>query len=137
MSVKTKPKRLRTTNDVISDLLTRMRNAIAARHDSVFVKRTKMVLEILNILSNYRFIGGYSLLDSGDVQVFLKVNGVYRISQLERVSRPGLRIYVKSSQIKLVKGGKGLGILTTSKGVVSNLQARRLNVGGELICRVW
>lgn len=128
---------VKQTNDVISDTLTRIRNAIMSKKDTVVVKNTKMVLNILNILSKYRFIGGYSMLESNDIEVSLKVDGKYRINKLIRISKPGLRKYVSAKEIKLVKGGKGIGVVSTSKGVISNVQAKKLGVGGEYICQVW
>lgn len=130
-------KKVKQTNDIISDTLTRIRNAIMAKKDLVMVKNTKMVLDILNILSKYKFIGGYSLLENKDIEVILKVDGVYRINELKRISKPGLRKYISNKDIKLVKGGKGIGIISTSKGVISNIQAKKLGVGGEYICQVW
>lgn len=128
---------VKQTNDVISDTLTRIRNAIMSKKDTVVVKNTKMVLNILNILSKYRFIGSYSMLESNDIEVSLKVDGRYRINKLVRISKPGLRKYVSAKEIKLVKGGKGIGVVSTSKGVISNVQAKKLGVGGEYICQVW
>lgn len=130
-------KKVRQTNDTISDTLTRIRNAIMAKKDLVIVKNTKMVLDILNILSKYKFIGGYSLLENKDIEVILKIDGVYKINELKRISKPGLRKYISNKNIKLVKGGKGIGIISTSKGVISNIQAKNLGVGGEYICQVW
>lgn len=130
-------KKVKQTNDIISDTLTRIRNAIIAKKDLVMVKNTKMVLDILNILSKYKFIGGYSLLENKDIEVILKVDGVYRINELKGISKPGLRKYISNKDIKLVKGGRGIGIISTSKGVISNVQAKRLGVGGEYICQVW
>lgn len=130
-------KAVKRTSDILSDALTRMRNAIRANKEFVVLPKTKLVLEVLKVLSNYNYIGGYSENENGDINVILKINSVYRFTELERVSKPGLRKYVSVDEIKPVKGGRGLSIISTSKGVMSGAQAKKANVGGEYLCKIW
>lgn len=128
---------IKFTNDIISDVLTRVRNAIGAKKDSVLLPNTKIVLEILKVLSNNKFIGSYSVDADNQVLVELKIEGEYKFSDLQRVSKPGIRRYIASSDIRPVKGGKGLAIISTSKGVMSGYQAFKQGVGGEFLCKIW
>jgi len=128
--------------DPIADLLTRIRNATQARHETVVIPGSKIKLEIVRILKNEGFIGAYEEVD-GDVVPGIKIALRYDaeakgiIRGLERVSKPGRRIYVKRDQIPFVRNGLGLAILTTPKGVLTDSQARNQGVGGEIICYVW
>lgn len=130
-------KKVKQSSDTLSDALTRMRNAIAVQKETVILPNTKMVLEVLKVLSNYGYISTYSQNDNGDLEVNLKTENGYRFSHLERVSKPGIRRYITASEIKPVKGGQGLAILSTSKGVLSGPQARKENIGGEYLCKIW
>jgi small subunit ribosomal protein S8 len=125
------------TNDTIADVLTRIRNAVSANKEEVVVPNVKMVLEILKVLSNNNYIESYSVEESGELVVKLRVNGGYRFSTLRRVSKPGVRRYISLNNIRPVKGGRGVLILSTSKGVVSGAEAQKLKVGGELLCEIW
>ena len=129
--------KVKTTNDILSDALTRMRNAIGAKKEAVILPNTKLVLEVLKVLSNYKYIGSYEINADENLVVNLKTENGYRFSHLERVSKPGVRRYVGAGDIRIVKGGKGLAIISTSKGVMSGLQATKEKVGGEYLCKVW
>lgn len=129
--------KVKQTNDTLSDALTRMRNAVAAKKDTVALPNTKLVLEILKVLSNYGYISGYTENEAGDIEVNLKTENGYRFTKLERVSKPGVRRYLTASEIRPVKGGQGLAIISTSKGVMSGPQARKQQIGGEYLCKIW
>jgi small subunit ribosomal protein S8 len=128
--------------DQIGDMLTRIRNAATVRHDAVEMPATKLKLAVLKILKEEGFIGDYEIVKGKQprtLRIRLKYgeNNKSIISGIERVSKPGLRIYVRTNEIPRVYGGVGIAILSTPKGVVTGQQARRQGVGGELICQVW
>lgn len=128
--------------DPIADLLTRIRNATAARHETVMVPHSRLKLEIVRVLKAEGFISGFEEDfegPGGAIQVFLRYDAENKgiIRGVERVSRPGRRIYVKRDQVPYVRNGLGLAILTTPKGVLTDSQARSAGVGGEIICYVW
>jgi small subunit ribosomal protein S8 len=130
--------------DPIADMLTRIRNAGMAGHSQVAVPSSKMKLAIARLLKEKGFIREYRLIEEKPqpvIRIWLKYVGDkprrHLISGMERVSKPGCRIYVGKEEIPWVRSGLGLAILSTSKGVVSDREARRLGVGGEVICRVW
>jgi small subunit ribosomal protein S8 len=129
-------------SDPIADMLTRIRNAIMARHDFVLVPASKMKLSIARILKEENFIADYEVL-RGKPQRAIKLHLKYDdknqpiLSGLERVSKPGLRVYVGQKEIPRVYGGLGITILSTSNGIISGKQAWRRGVGGELLCYVW
>ncbi len=132
-----------TVSDPIADMLTRIRNAIMARHDYVLVPVSKMKLSIARILKEEGFISDYEVL-KGKPDRVIKVHLKYypdnkqpAISGLERVSKPGLRIYVQRKEIPRVYGGMGIAILSTPKGVKTGQQAWRLGTSGEVLCYVW
>ena len=128
--------------DPIADMLTRIRNAVMANHDEVEVPASKMKLEIARVLAQEGFIRGYELIDDGK-QGILRIKLKYGpnrervIHGIKRVSKPGRRIYVKKDEIPRVMGGLGLAILSTSRGIMADREARRLGIGGEVICYVW
>jgi small subunit ribosomal protein S8 len=129
-------------SDPIADLLTRIRNAVQARHETVVIPRSKLKLELVKILKSEGFIEGY--IDSvegvrGSIKLFLKYDAAKRgvIQGLTRVSSPGRRFYVGKDEIPRVANGLGLAILTTPQGVLSDRAARSAGVGGEVICYVW
>lgn len=130
-------------SDPIADFLTRIRNAIKAGHRYVDMSWSKMLQSISEILKNQGFIENYLVkVDEnkrGKIRIFLKYAQGRRpvIQGLKRVSKPGLRRYVKSSDIPKFYGGMGLSILSTSKGVIAGLDAVKSEVGGELLCLVW
>lgn len=129
-------------SDPIADMLTRIRNGLKAKFPKVDVPASKLKLEVARILKDEGYILNYKIVDEGShkaIRVYLKYqdNGGPVISSLERVSRPGCRVYVGSREIPKVLGGLGISILTTPKGVMTGKEARRQNVGGELLCRVY
>ena len=131
-----------TVNDPIADMLTRVRNAVMVRHDSVLVPSSKMKLAIANILKEEGFISDYEVVRGKlhrDIKILLKYQDKNEpvISGLERVSKPGLRAYVQKKEITRVYGGLGIAILSTPDGVMTGQQAWRRGVGGELLCYVW
>ena len=130
-------KKVKQTNDTLSDALTRLRNAVRKDKEVVVLPKTNLILEILKVLSNYGYVGTYSANDNGDVEVMLKVDGGYRFNDLERVSKPGVRRYITYGDIRPIKGGRGLAIISTSKGVLSGAQARKDKIGGEYLCKIW
>ncbi len=128
--------------DPIADMLTRIRNAILARHDFVLVPASRMKLAIAKILKEEGFISDYEVL-KGKPQRVIKIYLKYAekkepvLTGLKRVSKPGLRIYVQRAEIPRVYGGLGIAIVSTSKGVMTGHQAWRQKVGGELLCYIW
>ena len=131
-----------TVSDSIADMLTRIRNAIMARHDSVLVPASRMKLSITRVLKAEGFINDYEVLKGKPHQV-IKIHLKYDdknqpvLSGLERVSKPGLRVYAGRKEIPRVYGGLGIAILSTPQGVMTGQQAWRQGVGGELLCYVW
>jgi len=129
-------------SDPLADMLTRIRNGVHARFESVEMPLSKMKVGVVKVLKEEGYITDYQIINQG-VQGTLKVtlkygpNNEQVITGIRKVSKPGLRQYKKSSDIPKVMSGLGVGILSTSSGVISDRQARRLNVGGELLCEVW
>jgi len=131
-----------TVSDPIADMLTRIRNALMARHEQVLVPSSRMKLSIAKILKEEGFINDYEVLRGKPhrvIKIHLKYNDHTQpaISGLERISKPGLRVYVQQKEIPRVYGGLGIAIVSTSKGVKTGQQAWRLGIGGELLCSVW
>ena len=131
-----------TVTDPIADMLTRIRNAIMARHDFALVPSSKMKLAITRILKKEGFIVDYEVLKGKPhrvIKLHLKYddNNQSIISGLERASKPGLRLYVGRDEISRVYGGLGIAIISTSSGVMTGQQAWRKGIGGELLCYVW
>jgi small subunit ribosomal protein S8 len=130
-------------NDTISDILTRIRNAYMVKHQIVQVPLTKMSLSILKILKEEGFIENFETYVETKKRyllVSLKYVGKSRtpvLSNLERISKPGLRIYLGSKKLPKVLGRLGIAILSTSKGVMTNLKAKELGIGGEILCYIW
>ncbi len=130
-----------TVTDPIADMLTRIRNAIMVGHSDVLVPSSKIKLAIIKILKEEGFIERYEIL-KGQPAPMIKICLKYTDAQpailgLERVSKPGLRIYVEKRQIPRVYGGLGMAILSTSKGIMTGQDAWRQHLGGEIICYVW
>ncbi len=128
-------------SDVIADMLTRIRNALRARHPKVDVPASRLKTEIARVLKEEGYILNYKVAEEGPrkvIKIYLKyhTNNQPVITRLERVSRPGCRVYVGRKEIKPVLGGLGISILTTPKGVMTGRQARREGVGGEVLCVV-
>ncbi|MBN1369560.1 MAG: 30S ribosomal protein S8 [Dehalococcoidaceae bacterium] len=131
-----------TISDPISDMLTRIRNAVMAQHETVAIPASKMKESIARILKDEGFIAGYQM--EGEktqrrINVSLRYDEVRRpfINGLKRVSKPGLRVYVPSTEIPRVYGGAGIAIISTSKGVMTGRQAYRARIGGELLGYIW
>ncbi len=130
-------------SDPIADMLTRIRNANAAKHDTVEVPSSKMKLEIVEILNKEGYIKGYELLEDGvkkNILITLKYGATKNekvIAGIKRISKPGLRIYASTDKLPRVLGGLGIAILSTNKGVITDKQARTEGVGGEVIAYVW
>lgn len=131
-----------TISDPIADMLTRIRNAIMARHDSVLIPASRMKLGIARIIKDEGFIKDYEVLRGKPhqvIKVYLKYSDKNQpvLSGLERISKPGLRMHVQRKEIPRVYGGLGIAILSTSKGMMTGQQAWRQGIGGELLCYVW
>ena len=132
-----------STSDPIADMLTRIRNANTAKHDTVDVPSSKRKLAIAGILLDEGYIEKYDLVDNGnfkDIRITLKYQGAKKeqvISGIKRISKPGLRIYVGKDEIPSVLGGLGTAILSTNKGVISDKEARKEAVGGEVLAYIW
>ena len=128
--------------DPVADMLTRVRNGIRARHGRVEMPSSKLKVELARILKDEGYIGNYKVAEEGKKKV-LRINlrydteGLSVISALERVSRPGRRVYVGKNEVPKVLGGLGVAILTTPQGVMTGKAARRAGVGGEVICNIW
>jgi small subunit ribosomal protein S8 len=129
-------------NDPIGDMLTRLRNGSRARHDKVVVPHSNLKLEIIKVLKSEGFIGDYTVHErkpQSEITVQLKYgpDRAPAITGIRRVSKPGLRRYTNSREIPQVLGGLGISILSTSRGVMVDTEARRQKVGGELLCTVY
>jgi small subunit ribosomal protein S8 len=130
------------TTDPIADMLTRIRNASGARHRELTLPSSRIKREIARILTEEGFIESYTTRQEG-VQETLTVQLKYVegrtpvMSGLKRISKPGLRVYARKTEIPRVLGGLGMAILSTSQGIMTGTQARKLNLGGEVLCYVW
>ena len=127
--------------DPIADMLTRIRNANSAKHESVDVPASNMKKSIAQILLDEGYIKSYQIVDDGTqgvIHITLKYNGKDKvITGLRRVSKPGLRVYVGADELPRVLRGLGIAIVSTSKGVMTDRQARKENVGGEILAFIW
>ncbi|MAD60193.1 MAG: 30S ribosomal protein S8 [Myxococcales bacterium] len=129
--------------DPISDLLTRVRNAIAMSKDNVLVPASNMKLRIVYLLKEEGFIKNFKFINDdkqGMICIYLKYDDSNRksaITQLQRISRPGRRTYVKSDNLPRVRNGLGIAIISTSQGVMTDFQAGKAGIGGEHVCSVW
>jgi small subunit ribosomal protein S8 len=130
-------------NDTISDMLTKIRNANNAKHHLVEVPYTKMTSNMVEILKSEGFIHDFEVLSEENVKVLilsLKYKGKKRtpiITKLERVSKPGVRVYVGAKNLPKILGNLGTAIISTSQGLMTDAQARKLKVGGEVLCYIW
>ena len=128
--------------DPIADMLTRIRNANMVGHESVDVPASKMKKSIAEILLNEGYIKGYDLIEDnkqGIIRIQMKYgqNKERVITGIKKISKPGLRVYAKTEDIPRVLGGLGIAIVSTSQGVITDKEARKKNIGGEVICYVW
>lgn len=132
-----------TMSDPIADMLTRIRNANTAKHDTVDIPASKMKLAIASILLDEGYIKKYDIIEDGDfktIRVALKYGADKNekiITGLKRISKPGLRVYANNEQLPTVLGGLGIAIISTNQGIITDKQARKLNVGGEVLAFVW
>jgi len=131
-----------TIEDQISDMITRIRNSVMVKHEKVSVGKSKLNQNILDVLSKEGFISEYSEENSdkfANFSISLKYfeDGSSAISGLKRVSKPGLKIYVKKDEIPTYFSGMGVAIISTSKGVMTGIEAKKLSLGGELLFYVW
>lgn len=128
-------------SDVIADMLTRIRNANNAKHESVDVPASNMKKSIADILVKEGYIKGYQIVEDGKqgiIRVALKYNGKEKVIKgLRRVSKPGLRIYASCEDMPRVMNGLGIAIVSTSKGIMTDKEARKNNIGGEVLAFVW
>jgi len=129
-------------SDPIADMLTRIRNAVKAKFNSVDIPGSKMKTEIAKILKDEGFIRNYKFLKDGKqgiLRIYLKYSPTQTeaIYGLERISKPSRRVYMKGKDIKPVYNGMGISILSTSKGVMTDKKAQKENVGGEVLCNIW
>jgi len=130
------------TTDPIADMLTRIRNALAARHPKVDVPASRLKMEIARILKDEGYILNFKPTEEGPkqlIRIYLKYTpgNVPVIARIERVSKPGCRVYVGSREVPRVLGGLGVNILTTPQGVMTGVAARKAGVGGEVLCQIW
>lgn len=127
--------------DPISDMLTRIRNALIAKHKTVNIPSSRIKIEIANVLKEEGYIQDYRMVEEGNTKIinialkYSESEGTV-IKEIHRVSKPGRRIYVKHTEIPRIKGGLGTTILSTSKGIMTGAKARSLRVGGELMCTI-
>ena len=132
-----------TMSDPIADMLTRIRNANTAKHDTVDVPSSKMKVAIADILLKEGYIRKYDLVDNGnfkDIRITLKYGenkDQKIITGIKRISKPGLRVYAGKDELPRVLGGLGIAIISTNSGVITDKEARKENVGGEVLCFVW
>lgn len=129
-------------NDPVSDFLTRLRNACLARKKNVIANQSKMTKRIAEILNERGYIDGVKSFSNGaanllDISLKYDSSGRSILDGLKRISTPGLRSYCKSEEVPLVRDGLGISILSTSRGVMTGDDAKKLNVGGEVLCLIW
>lgn len=131
-----------TMTDPIADMLTRIRNANVVKHETVDVPASNMKKELSRILLEEGFIRGYDVIEDGKqgiIRIQLKYGQMSErvITGLKRISKPGMRVYAAKDEVPKVLNGLGISIISTSKGILTDKQARKANVGGEVICYVW
>jgi small subunit ribosomal protein S8 len=129
-------------SDPIADMLTRIRNSIKARHNSVDIPGSKMKIDMAKILKDEGFIRNYKFIKDGKqgiLRVYLKYGQGKDSSMLgiRRISKPSRRVYLKCKEIKPVMNGMGIAIISTSKGIITDKKARAENLGGEVVCTIW
>jgi len=135
---KARPKGIGMPNDPVADMLTRVRNAVGARHETVSVPTSRTKLEIARILRDEGFISGYEQPSAREILLRLKFVGkLPAVSGIRRISKPGLRVYARKSEMPRVLGGMGVAIVSTSSGVMTGRQAERKGLGGEVLAYVW
>ena len=126
------------TIDPIADMLTRMRNALLAKHKNVSVPNSKIKLAIADLLQKEGYIASYKVEgENGKTSIVIDFKEEKVIQGLKRISKPGLRIYAGAEDLPKVINGLGIAIISTSKGLMTDREARKLNIGGEVLCYVW
>ena len=131
-----------TMTDPIADMLTRVRNASSVQHDTVYIPASNIKKEIARILLEEGYIKGYDVIEEGKqglmrMQLKYGKNGEKVITGIKKISKPGMRVYADRNNVPKVLNGIGISVISTSKGIVTDKQARELGVGGEVICYVW
>jgi small subunit ribosomal protein S8 len=129
-------------SDPLADMLTRIRNAVMVKYDTVQMPKSNIKVNVAKVLEEEGYIAGYQVSDEGPqgtLTINLKYgpNGEPVISDLQRVSTPGLRRYAKAGDVPTVMNGLGIAIVSTSKGIITDRAARNMNTGGEILCQVW
>jgi len=124
--------------DPIADLLTRIRNAVKAKHSKTVVAYSKLKMAILEVLKKSKYINDYKVIKVGNFdQIEISLNETQESLHLKRISKPGQRIYMKKGDLKPVLNGYGIGVISTPKGVMTTIDARKSGLGGELLCEIW
>lgn len=131
-----------TMTDPISDLLTRLRNAHLAKHDRLDMPASKLKSELCRVLKESGFVEDFRVIEAvpqGTLRIYLRYSeaGAPAIQHLRRISKPGRRVYRKAEDLRPVRNGLGVGIVSTSQGVLTDAQARQRRVGGEVLCEIW
>jgi small subunit ribosomal protein S8 len=131
-----------TMTDPISDLLTRLRNAHLAKHDRLDMPASKLKSELCRVLKESGFVEDFRVIEAvpqGTLRIYLRYSdsGTPAIQHLRRISKPGRRVYRKAEDLRPVRNGLGVGIVSTSQGVLTDAQARQRRVGGEVLCEIW
>lgn len=131
-----------TMTDPISDLLTRIRNAHLAKHDRLDIPTSKLKVEVCRVLKEGGFVEDFRVIEGvpqGTLRIYLRYSdaGAPAIQHLRRISKPGRRVYRKADDLRPVRNGLGVGIVSTSQGVLTDAQARQRRVGGEVLCEIW
>lgn len=131
-----------TMTDPISDLLTRLRNAHLAKHDRLDMPASKLKSELCRVLKESGFLEDFRVIEAvpqGTLRIYLRYSdaGTPAIQHLRRISKPGRRVYRKAEELRPVRNGLGVGIVSTSQGVLTDAQARQRRVGGEVLCEIW
>ncbi|MBU0706442.1 30S ribosomal protein S8 [Patescibacteria group bacterium] len=124
--------------DPIADLLTRIRNAVKAKHSKTVVAYSKLKVAILEVLKQNKYVDDFKIIKVGNFdQIEISMNNAHTELHLKRVSKPGQRIYIKKGDLKPVLNGYGIGVISTSRGIMTTLEARKNGLGGELLCEIW
>lgn len=131
-----------TMTDPIADLMTRIRNAILAKHDRLDVPASKVKVEVCRLLKQEGYIENFRLVEAtpqSAIRIYLRYSdqGVPAIEHMARVSKPGRRVYTKADTVPVVRNGLGVGIISTSQGLLTDAEARQRRVGGEVLCEIW
>ena len=130
-------------SDPVSDMLTRIRNAVKATHETVVIPASKLKIKIAEVLKREGYISSYEVTDNGPVDKTIKLilkygpRGEKLITGIKRISKPGLRVYTRSNDLPRVLGGLGISIISTSRGLKTDREAKKEKIGGEVLCQLW